>query len=610
MTGVSSLGVGSGLDLQSLVDGLVSAEAQVRLTPLAVREANATEQISAFGLLTSSLSEFNSSLTSLADFSDFQERNVSVSNEDAFTVSADLDAPLGSFDVDVLSAGSAQLLTATGITDITGSLVTAATTDIGGGEITIQQGGGQSFSIAIPSTGSSLDEIAAAINTADDNSGVSAAVITGDAGTVLVLSATDVGSDNAISVTVEDLDGNGTDTVGLSQLAFTAENLETGDPAVAPRFIETEPANDAQIIIAGQTITSSSGATFADAITGISITANAETEETESFSVSSSTTSAVSAVNEFIESFNTLIGSVDELGQAGGEDFDGGPLVGDAVLRGLRSQLNTALFTSFNATLPQGVRSLSDIGISFGNDGTLSLDTTQLNDRLDTQFSSVVQLFASTGENIAQTQELQSVAYANLATQPGDATLNFSQGSGDDIETFSIDLSGLDLAGARDAINAAGDNFGITASLALDDDGNGGSQVRLILSSDSVGSEFTVNAVDNVSSNELAIFSELTAAETASSTGIVAILQSIANGYLGLSGETGIIEARTDGLDATIDRIEDDRLRQEQIIESFQQRLVTQFASLDLLVSNLTSSGQFLISQLNSISQISNNSSN
>ena len=76
MASVSSLGVGSGLDLQTLVDGLVASEQQVRLGGLDVREAIATERISAYGLLKSAVSLFDSSLTSLGDIATFQVRFV------------------------------------------------------------------------------------------------------------------------------------------------------------------------------------------------------------------------------------------------------------------------------------------------------------------------------------------------------------------------------------------------------------------------------------------------------------------------------------------------------------------------------------------------------
>ncbi|NNM11904.1 MAG: flagellar hook-associated protein 2, partial [Pseudomonadales bacterium] len=57
MGSISSLGVGSGIDLQSLVDGLVSAERSVAEAGLNRREVQAAERLSAFGLIKSAVSE-------------------------------------------------------------------------------------------------------------------------------------------------------------------------------------------------------------------------------------------------------------------------------------------------------------------------------------------------------------------------------------------------------------------------------------------------------------------------------------------------------------------------------------------------------------------------
>ena len=78
------------------------------------------------------------------------------------------------------------------------------------------------------------------------------------------------------------------------------------------------------------------------------------------------------------------------------------------------------------------------------------------------------------------------------------------------------------------------------------------------------------------------------------------------DGFLGGNGEQGIIDTRTEGLNTEVERIGDERLQQQTRLLAFQDRLTAQYASLDLLVANLQSNGNFLLSQLNSIAQISN----
>lgn len=613
MASVSSLGVGSGIDLQSLVDGLIASERQLKIGRLDTREAIATERISAYGLLRSSVSLFDASLSSLGSISTFQSRSTNSSDEDAFTVSAEISASVGSYLVEVINAGETQSLTGTGFVDVTNTAISSSTTAIGGGVLTIQQGNQPSFAVEISSAASSIEDIVAAINSAEGNTGVEAAVINADSGPVLVINATDTGVDNQISITVADVDGNDTDALGLSQLTFDIADIPGSN------LVQSVAADNAQITVNGQTITSTSGSIFSDVVSGVSITALAVTTAAGTASVEQNTQLAVTAVNDFVESFNSLIGSVNDLGRAGGEDDQSsGVLVGDSVLRSLTTQLRRTVFTSVDETQPEGVRSLSDIGISVDRDGGLKLDSGKLSDLLLSNFDDVARLLAADGNAIAQNQELQSVNFATIATVVGEGQLAISVGE----ESFNVAISAgagnNTVQGIRDAINAAPDNTGVTASVVLVDDGVGGTNAQLILTADEVGTESTISIVvtDNDANNtdlsglsQLATenFSVTVAASLDAPEGVIVRLQTVIQGFLGGGGVEGIIDSRTDGLNNDVQRIADERLVQESRLLSFQERLVSQYASLDLLVANLQSNGNFLLSQLNSISQISNN---
>ena len=150
----------------------------------------------------------------------------------------------------------------------------------------------------------------------------------------------------------------------------------------------------------------------------------------------------------------------------------------------------------------------------------------------------------------------------------------------------------------------------------LVDDGLGGTEAQLILTADAVGQTVTVSVDDNdgndtdlVGLSQLASENlvEVTSTELEAATGIIVRLQEVIAGYLGGNGEQGVIDTRTQGLNNDIDRIDDERLNQEFRLQGFEQRLVQQFASLDLLVANLQSSGDFLLSQLNAASSITLN---
>ncbi len=613
MATVSSLGVGSGIDLQSLVDGLLAAETQQRLAPLDAQEARANERISAYGLLKSSVSLFNDALNTLGDIGTFQARNASSSNEEAFTVSAAADAALGSYAIEVLQVGQAQVLTRDTFVDVTNTAITSADTAIGGGTLTIQLGDDPAFSLSINSANSSLNEIASAINSAEGNTGIEAAVINADNGPVLIVSSVETGSDNAITISVDDIDGDDADAIGLSQLTF--------DPLAIPtsNLTEQTAAQDAQITVNGQTVTSSDGNAFANVVTGVTITALAETTAAGTATISKNTEAATSAVNEFIDNFNSLIDSVNDLGRAGTEDGVGaGVLVGDSVLRSLTGQIRRTIFTAIDSTQPTGVRTLSDIGVSVQRDGKLQLDGSRFADLLESNFDDVARLLAADGDPIAQNQQLRSIDFDAIGTIVGEGQLTITVGE----DSFNVDISaGLGnntLQGVRDAINAAADNAGVSASIVLVDDGGGGTDAQLLLTATASGSEAQVSvAVDDNDGNDTdlsglsqlasANLSEVVASELDAPQGIIVRLQELVAGFLGGNGETGVIDARTEGLNTEIQRIGDERAIQERRIEAIQARLVQQFSSLDQLVANLQSSGDFLLSQLNSISQISTN---
>lgn len=612
MASVSSLGVGSGLDLQSLVDGLVSSERQLRLGGLASQEASAVGRISAYGILKSSVSLFNDALSSLGNVSTFQARDVTSSDEESITISAAVNAGLGSYSVEVIEAGEAQSLVGSGFVDVTNTAISTPDTAIGGGTLTIQQGGDASFAVTINSAASSLNDIVTAINEAEGNNGVEAAIINADSGPVLVINATAVGSDNQITITVDDIDTNDTDTQGLSQLTFDALDISGSNLAQATAAV------DAQITVNGQTATSTDGNTFGDVISGVTITALQETTAAVTIAIAQNTQKATNAVNEFIDNFNALTTSVNDLGRGGSEDgASAGVLVGDSVLRNLSSQLRRTIFTAVDETQPEGIRTLSDLGISVDREGQLTLDNSKLNDLLLSNFNDVARLLAADGDAIAQNQQLNSIDFDAVSTAVGEGQLAISVGE----SSFNVDISvgagNNTLQGIRDAINSATDNAGVTASVILVDDGAGGTNAQLILTADEAGSESTItvavtdndgNDTDLAGLSQLATenLSETTSATLDAAEGVIVRLQSVIAGFLGGSGEKGIIDARTDGLSQDVERIGDERVIQEARLLSYQERLTSQYASLDLLVANLQSSGSFLLSQLSSISQISN----
>ncbi|MEM7366612.1 MAG: flagellar filament capping protein FliD, partial [Pseudomonadota bacterium] len=69
----------------------------------------------------------------------------------------------------------------------------------------------------------------------------------------------------------------------------------------------------------------------------------------------------------------------------------------------------------------------------------------------------------------------------------------------------------------------------------------------------------------------------------------------------GLLADGGLLDARTDGIESSLDDIEDDRTALELRIGTIEARLRSQFTALDTLVAQLQSTGSFLQNALASL---------
>ena len=107
---ISSLGVGSGLDLSGIISGLVNAQRAPTENRLALKEQNLSTELSAFGVLKSSLSLFKGSLNDLQSDSAFNVKKTSISDDSIFTATAKTTASAGSYAIEVSAIARAQSL--------------------------------------------------------------------------------------------------------------------------------------------------------------------------------------------------------------------------------------------------------------------------------------------------------------------------------------------------------------------------------------------------------------------------------------------------------------------------------------------------------------------
>jgi flagellar hook-associated protein 2 len=374
MGSIVTSGIGSGLDINSLVKQLVTAEGGPPTARLDTREAALQAKLSAFGSLRSAIASLQASLVPLKDLAKFQGRAVSVGDATLLGASAASTAATGSYQVEVERLANAAKLQS--------QAFATADTVVGTGTLTLKLGA-STINVVIDDTHNTLAQIRDAINGAVGNPGISATIVTGIDGAHLVLTGSKTGAANAITVTQTGGDG------GLAPLTYDPANNVTS-------LTQVQQAVDARVLIDGLTAQSATNSitTAVDGLT-LNLIAASEPGVATTVTVSLDESNTRKAVDDFVKAYNSLVTGLQKLGRYDPASKTGGPLVGDSTLRDLLDVVRRTVSSSVAGT-SGSFTNLAQIGISFALDGTMSADATKLGTALDTNFDSVGQVFAST----------------------------------------------------------------------------------------------------------------------------------------------------------------------------------------------------------------------
>jgi flagellar hook-associated protein 2 len=372
MAGIQASGVGSGLDINSLVSQLVSAENASRSAPILRRETTATTKISALGTLKGALGAFKGALTPLRNLDVFSARKATSADTERFTASASSAAAAGSYDVEVINLASAHRLASN-------PYLTGADTAIGYGSLAITVGE-DSFNVDIAQDANTLEDIRDAINNAPDNTGVQATLLNGTEGTRLILTSRKTGVDHAITMTASGGDG------GLAALDY--------DPDGTTNLTEMDEAKDALVNISGFSVSSSTNV-IDDAIEGVTINLLQAEEGVETtLNISFDSASVTTRIQSFVTEYNNMQAAVARLGSYDAQSKTAGPLLGDSLLRSVEQDLRRGL-TNPVTGLTSDFTTLASIGITTTATGTLELDSAKLTKALESDPDAVAHLFGS-----------------------------------------------------------------------------------------------------------------------------------------------------------------------------------------------------------------------
>lgn len=396
MATISSLGLGSGLDLNGLLDKLTKAEQQ-RLTPYTTKQSSYNAQLTGYGTLKGALEKFDNLSKEMAKEDFFKA--TTATEHDAFKITTNAKAVPGNYVVEVQQLAQAQTLTTQAkVSDQGAKLGTEGAADR---SLTVTAGNPpKETKIPLSDDQTSLVELRDAINGA--KAGVTASIMrVGDNNYQLAISSTTTGENNKISLQVDNDDKLG-DILNY--------NATRGTGAAMKQTVEPQ---DAKLVVNGTAIKRSTNS-ISDALQGVTLDLKTKTKdgEPQNLVISTNTAGTADKIKEWVNSYNSLLDTFNSLtkytpvksGEA--QNAGNGPLLGDNTLRGIQSSIKSALSAAQDNPELKG---LGNLGISTNTKtGKLEIDSTKLKKALDEKPDQVSNFFVGNGKDTGMATEIHN----------------------------------------------------------------------------------------------------------------------------------------------------------------------------------------------------------
>lgn len=343
----STTGIGSGLNISSIVEALVNSDTAAKQAQITRQTTNNKAYISGVGALKSALAAYQASMAKLNSSTApaFNAYAATSANENVLKATASNTAVPGTYEVNVSQLATGSKVASRLYTTAEGG----AATPIPKGDLTIEQNG-KTYTVSI-GDGATLQSVRDSINDALAVNGISANIINEAGGSRLVLGSTTTGAGSDIKV----IGGTtGIDIDGTKSMATNGSGYISG------------LAQDAKLTIDGLEVTSKSN-TVKDAISGITldlVAKSADAATTTKVTVGANNDGLKASVQQFVDAYNTMVKAVNAL-TATSTDADGntvlGSLTGDPTTRSLLADIRGEL-----ANIGSGDRltTLSQLGIN------------------------------------------------------------------------------------------------------------------------------------------------------------------------------------------------------------------------------------------------------
>jgi flagellar hook-associated protein 2 len=393
MSTISSTGIGSGLDVTSIITQLMAVERKP-LTKMQTDASTLQSKVSAYGKMQSYVSAFRDAASKLSKPATWGA--VLATSSDATAVSV-----RGSHSIQVSKLATSQTVSSAAFASKTTALGSSGTLSIqlgawGSGTAFTNKSGSSAVDVTVAAT-DTLADVRDKINA--QNAGVQASILTDASGSRLVMRSTDSGAENGFKVTASD--------ASLAGLAFDdpASESSTGVKKL------TLAAGDALATVNGLSVKSASN-TLTDVIDGVSIKLSKVTTDPVDVSVASDTDSLKTAVTDFAKAYNDLASFLTSQTKYDASTKKGAIFQGDSAVNSVRSALRS-LGSSSGGTSTALTR-LSDVGLDIQADGSIKTGSTKLATAL-TKPDELRKLFADTGATSGLASAMRSWGDAQLS---------------------------------------------------------------------------------------------------------------------------------------------------------------------------------------------------
>ena len=368
--GLSSAGIGSGLDVETIVSKLVALEKQP-LNKLQTVASSIQSKISIYSQVKSLMSTLSDVASKLSQNSSWSAMVATSSNVGAVQVSVSGAASATSFSVGVAQLARAQ--------SVASAALGATNAPVGGGSLSIQLGTWSGTGTASPQfaegtagavsvqidAADTLAVVASKIN--DAKAGVTATVLRDANGERLLLRSDSTGEASGFRVQVAE-DGA---SPGLSRLSFDPQlSAGLGMASTTPQY-----GQNAKASINGIAVESATN-TFTDTIPGLTFTASQVTTAPVDVSVSADTAAMKKGVQDFVTAYNALNDLLSASTKYDEATKKAGALQGDSTTVGLQNALRSMMGAT--AAGAGAFQRLADIGIDMKRGGKLEVSESKL----------------------------------------------------------------------------------------------------------------------------------------------------------------------------------------------------------------------------------------